>query len=253
MRDPKSILITGASSGLGAALASFYAAPGRTLALTGRDARRLADVADAARAAGATVVTAALDITDAAGVAGWIGAVDAASPVDLVIANAGISAGTGTGREGEAQARRIFDTNLTGVLNTVLPLIGPMRARRRGQIAIMSSLASFAGLPGAPAYCASKAAARIYGEGLRPDLAADAVTVSVICPGYIRTPMTAVNRFPMPLLMDAGPAARIIARGLASGRARIAFPWPLYALVRLLAALPAGWADRWLRRLPRKD
>lgn len=253
MHDPRSILITGASSGLGAALAVCYAAPGRSLALTGRDAGRLGAVADAARAAGATVVTAVLDVTDAGLLAEWIGAVDAAAPVDLVIANAGVSAGTGTGREGEDQARRIFDTNLTGLLNTVLPLIGPMRARRRGQIAIMSSLASFVGLPGAPAYCASKAAVRVFGEGVRPDLAADGVTVSVICPGYIRTPMTAVNRFPMPLLMDVEPAARIIARGLARGRARIAFPWPLYALVRLLAALPAGWADGRLRRLPRKD
>lgn len=113
-----------------------------------------------------------------------------------------------------------------------------MRARRRGQIPIMSSLASFRGLPGAPAYSASKAAARSYGEALRGTLHNYNVGVSVICPGFIRTPLTDVNRFRMPLLMEPDRAALLIRRGLARNRARIAFPLRLYALVWLLGVLP---------------
>ena len=110
----------------------------------------------------------------------------------------------------------------------------------------MSSLASFRGTAQAPAYCASKAAVRLWGEGLRGRLLRQGVVVSVICPGFIATPMTARNPFPMPLLMTAERAAAIIARGLAQGRARIAFPWRLYALARLYATLPQDLGDRLL-------
>ncbi|MFO1189936.1 MAG: SDR family NAD(P)-dependent oxidoreductase [Alphaproteobacteria bacterium] len=139
--------------------------------------------------------------------------------------------------------------------NTILPAADIMRARpadaagRRGQIAIMSSLASFRGFGYAPAYCASKAALRVFGEGLRAALAKAGISVSVICPGYIKTPMTAGNPFPMPLMMDVDRAARIIRRGLARRRGRIAFPWPMYVAVWLLAALPDRIADPLVRRI----
>lgn len=252
MRDPRSILITGASSGLGAALARLYAAPGTTLVLTGRDLGRLDAVAADCRAKGAAVRSATVDVTDRAFMAEWLLAVDTATPVDLVVANAGISAGTGQGGESEDQVRGIFATNLNGLLNTVLPLIPRMRARRRGQIALMSSLASFRGFPGAPAYCASKAAVRVYGEGLRGELAPSGIGVSVICPGFVRTPMTDVNPFPMPFLMDADRAAVIVRKGLARNRSRIAFPWPTYLAVRLLAGMPVALADRLVGRAPGK-
>ena len=116
----------------------------------------------------------------------------------------------------------------------------------------MSSLAAFRGFPGAPAYCASKAFVRVWGEALRPELAAHGVALSVICPGFIATPMTTVNKFPMPFLMSAERAARIIVRGLARNRARIAFPWLLYAGVRLVAVLPPGLTDVVMARLPKK-
>jgi short-subunit dehydrogenase len=252
MQQPRAILITGASSGIGEALACAYAAPGIFLALTGRDVERLARVAEACRKAGARVATCAADITHGAGFVTWIDTIDRQEKLDLAIANAGVSAGTGGNGETPEQARRIVAVNVDGVLHTVLPLIPRMVARRRGQIALMSSLASFRGLPGAPAYCASKAMVRVWGEALRPELAVHGVGVSVICPGFVESRMTEVNRFWMPLLMPAERAAAIIKRGLARNRARIAFPWRLYAVTRLIAALPPALIDPLLARLPRK-
>lgn len=253
MRDPKHILITGASSGLGAELARTYAAPGVTLALTGRDAARLGAVAEHCRASGAAVEAAVLDVTDAAALKDWMLARDDVLPIDLAIANAGISAGTGGDTEPVEQVRRIFAVNVDGVMNTVLPLIPRMQARRRGQIALMASMAGFRGFPGAPAYCGSKAAVKIYGEGLRGMLAGSGVEVSVVCPGYVRTPMTDRNGFPMPFLMEAGKAARIIRNGLTRNKARIAFPLPILAAVWLLQALSPGLIDPLMRRLPSKS
>ena len=252
MIEPKSALITGASSGIGAALARIYAEPGFSLFLLGRDEARLSAVARDCRSAGAAVSQATIDVTEEAALAGWIQDCDAREPLDLVIANAGISAGTGGGEETEAQARRIFATNLDGVLNTVLPAVTAMRQRRRGQIALMSSLAGFRGFPGAPAYCASKAAVRSWGESLRGSLSAQGIEVSVICPGFVRSPMTSVNRFPMPFLVETDRAARIIRRGLARNKARISFPWPLAMVIWILATLPPGLSDPAMRRLPEK-
>ncbi len=256
MQEPRSIVITGASSGIGEALARHYAASDVALALTGRDAARLAAVADACRERGADVRSRLVDTTDREAMAAWLAEIDAAKPIDLLIANAGISGGTGgTGEalgESAGQTRRIFAVNLDGVLNSVLPVLPPMRARRRGQIALMSSLAAFRGFPGAPAYCASKAAVRVWGEALRGELQADGVEVSVICPGFVVSRMTAVNRFRMPLLMSAERAAAVIARGLARNRARIAFPLPMYVGSWLLGALPPWLTAPLLRRLPKK-
>ena len=252
MQQPRAILITGASSGIGEALALVYAAPGVFLALLGRDETRLSAVAAACRARGADVSICAGDVTHGAGLGAFIETIDQQHPLDLVIANAGVSAGTEGGSESAAQTRRVLSVNVDGVLNTVLPVLPRMAARRRGQIALMSSLAGFRGFPGSPTYCASKAMVRIWGEGLRPELAASGVEVSVICPGFVTTRMTAVNQFRMPFLMSADRAARIIKHGLARNRARIAFPWRLYMIVRLLAALPPGVLDPILARLPRK-
>ena len=247
-----SILITGGSSGIGEALARGYAAPGVSLAISGRDTARLEAVAQSCRAAGARVETARLEVTDRAAMRAWIESRDAAAPLDLVIANAGVSAGTGAGSESEEQSRAIFAVNLEGVMNTLQPAIGLMTPRGRGQLAIMSSLAAFRGFPGAPAYCASKAAVRVWGESLRGDLAASGLGVTVICPGFVRSRMTAVNRFPMPFLMDGERAAAIIMRGLARNRARIAFPWPLALAIWLLNGLPPALTDKAMTALPRK-
>ena len=249
---PRSILITGASSGLGEGLARAYARSGVTLFLSGRDLARLEAVAAICRAEGAEVETKTVDAADQAAMAAWIEAAEALAPLDLVIANAGISAGTGGRGESAEQARAIFAVNLDGVLNTVLPALPAMRARGRGQIAIMSSLASFRGMAGAPAYCASKAAVRVWGESLRAWLAPEGIAVSVICPGFVTTRMTATNRFPMPFLMDVDRASRIMVAGLAANRGRIAFPWRLRALTWALAALPDRVAGRIGAGLPKK-
>jgi len=252
MRDPRSLLLTGASSGIGEALALAYAGPSMSLALGGRDAVRLAAVGAACAGKGARVRTDVVDIADRESVARWIDAVDAAQPLDLVIANAGIGGGTDEGHEDEQQTRGIFAVNLDGVLNTVLPLIPRFVQRRHGQIALMSSLASFRGFPGAPTYCGSKAAVRVWGEGLRGDLAPDGVEVSVICPGFVVSRMTAENKFPMPFLMTAERAAGIVKRGLAANRGRIAFPWPMSVATWFLAGLPPTLTDALLAGFPRK-
>jgi short-subunit dehydrogenase len=253
MKDPKSIVITGGSSGIGAALALHYAAPGVFLSLTGRDRERLDEVAGRCRANGAEVVAAVIDVCAGDALAAWLAEVDRRRPLELVIANAGISAGTGSQGETAEQARAILAVNVDGVVNTVLAAAELMRPRRRGQIAIMSSLAAYRGFPSAPAYCASKAAVRTWGEALRGTLKPQGLDVTVICPGYVKSRITEVNDFPMPFLMEAERAAGIIRRGLAADRARIVFPRRLFAVVWLLALLPPAWTDPLLSRLPKKS
>lgn len=250
--DPETILITGASSGLGAALAKAYARPGTTLAIQGRQRERLEAVADVCRMRGAAVEPVCLDVTDRAAVDQWVRDVGTRHGLDLVIANAGVSGGTASGLEGAEQVRHLFSVNIDGVVNTVLPAIDVMVPRRQGQIALMSSLAGYRGFPGAPAYSASKATVKAWGEALRPGLRREGVGVSVICPGFVRTPMTDANDFPMPFLMDVERAASLIVRRLRHNPARIAFPWPMAAAAWLAGSLPARLADLLLSRLPAK-
>ncbi|HUI18958.1 MAG TPA: SDR family NAD(P)-dependent oxidoreductase [Alphaproteobacteria bacterium] len=253
MERPRHILITGGSSGLGAALALAYAGPGIRLALAGRDAARLAATAARCRSQGAEVETAQIDVADAPAMADWMGRADNAQPLDLVLANAGVALPAGGLDERAERVRLTFAVNLMGVVNTVEPAIALMAPRQRGQIALMSSLAGFRGLPSAGAYSASKAAVKAYGEALRGELAAFGIAVSVICPGFVKSRMTEANKFPMPLLMESTRAAAIIKRGLARNQARIAFPLRLYAAMWLLAALPPALTDRLLVRLPKKE
>lgn len=229
--DPHHVLITGASSGIGAALARRLARPDRRLTLLGRDAARLEAVA--ASCAG-IVETGLVDVCDKPAMQEAISRAFAAAPVDLLIANAGISGG---------DPSLLMAVNVQGVVNTVEPAIPLLRAAGRGRLALMSSLAGFRGLPNAPAYCASKAAVRVYGDGLRGRLGRDGIGVSVICPGFIATPLTAENPFPMPFLMSAEQAAERIVCGLERGQAQIAFPRRLYWSILLGSLLPTGLTD----------
>lgn len=253
MKHFSSILITGASSGVGAALAEAYAAPGIKLCLTGRNTQRLQEVARKCTARGALVETHECDVREREKLAALMLAFDDAHKLDLVIANAGISAGTGDSQETEQQVRDIFAINVDGVLNTVMPILPRMVQRKNGGIALMASIAGLRGIPSCPAYSASKNAVRAFGEGLRGAYKSSGVNVSVICPGYIKTPMTQVNDFPMPFIMTAEKAARIIQRGVSLSRSRIAFPLALYLPLWLLTCLSVRITDPLFAALPKKS
>ncbi len=192
--------------------------------------------------------------------------------LDLLVANAGISAGTLGGCEGVEQVKEIFAVNFDGVVNTIDPAISWVTGKSKSQqnaqkthsqnltnssnpslqIAIISSLAGFRGLPSSPAYCASKAAVRVLGEALRGNLGKYGIAVNVVCPGYVKTPMTAVNKFFMPGIIGVEKAAEKIALGLSMNKARIAFPCFLYFLILFVSFLPLCITDPILRRLPGK-
>jgi len=251
-KHPSSVLITGASSGIGEALAMIYADKARNLAINGRDAKRLKMVEVACKHKQASINCRTVNVVDQKGMKQWIETIDDVAPLDLVIANAGISAGSGSSGETDQQAREIFSINFEGMLNTIHPAIDRMRQRGTGQIAIMSSLAGFRGLPGAPAYSASKAAARTYGQALRGALKKHKINVSVVCPGFVQTRMTEKNKFPMPLLMDAERAASIIFRGLQCNKPMIAFPMASHFLSWLVGILPNRLTDPLINVMPNK-
>ncbi len=246
MPEPRSILITGASSGIGRALALAYAAPGIRLALIGRNAERLEESAAAAKARGAETVTVQLDVRDRDSMRAWIAAQDAANPFDLAIANAGITTGLAneSSSEDPEAVRALLAVNLFGVLNTVEPLLGPMCARRRGQLAFIGSIAGLRGLPFSPAYCASKAAVHAYAESLRGRLERHGVVVSLVIPGFVKTPLEESITAAKPFEIDATRAANIVRRGLSRGKATIAFPMPLYLVARVARILPPRIVDR---------
>ncbi|MBN3724967.1 SDR family NAD(P)-dependent oxidoreductase [Burkholderia sp. Ac-20379] len=245
------VAITGASAGLGRALALAYAAPGCVLAIAGRNAAELDATAAACRERGATVETGLVDVRDAAAAAAWLTAFDDRHPIDLLIANAGVASTIAHANDWEDLARtaRVIDTNLYGALHTVLPVIDRMRARRRGRIAMVSSIAALRGMAISPAYCASKAAVKAYADSVRPLLKRDGVRVTVILPGFVKTAMSDVFPGEKPFLWSAERAAAYIRRRLDAGRSEIAFPALLTLGMRLLPLLPAALADAILDRL----
>ena len=236
----KHVAITGASRGIGAALAVAYAAPGRRLAITGREGARLEAVAAACRAAGAEVRCDSFDVRDEDRAAAWFASVDGEAPVDLVIANAGVFDGNGPDGAFETarEARRLVEVNLIGVINTVQAVQGAMRRRGGGHIAIVSSLAAVLPAADAPTYSATKAALLAYGNALRDLFAADGVGVTVVLPGHVRTQQTEIHVGPLAMIVDAEVAAARIKAGLDRGRAVIAFPRRAHWLVRAASALP---------------
>jgi len=247
--NPRSILITGASSGIGAALAVHYAAPDVSLFISGRDQQRLDAVSRRCREAGAAVSAWVGDVTDTTGMRDWIFSCNDERPLNLVIANAGVALGaTEVGTLHQA-AVDSFNINVNGVFNTVHPALEVMSGRRPypvgdAQVAVMSSVAGFHGLARSPAYSASKAAVKHYGEALRGAFRGMGIGVSVICPGYVKSAMTDANTSPMPFLIDADKAAGIIARGLARDKPRITFPWQVALISRLAINLPGVLVDR---------
>ena len=236
----RAIVITGASSGLGRALALEYAASGISLGLIGRNARRLEEVANGARSQGAIVRIGELDVRNRSAMSEFLLAMDAATPIDCVIASAGVTMVTPADGTVEDLARspELFDINLNGVMNTIAPIAPLMRHRKTGQIVLFGSIAAFAPPPDSPSYAASKAAIVAFALSTRALYHADGVSVSVVCPGFVDTPMANSFDSVKPFMMSAEEAARRIRRGLDRRKAVIAFPLPLYVAARFQQLLP---------------
>ena len=246
------VFLTGASSGLGAALARHYAAGGASLGLLARRVDALAALA--ATLAPARCAVYATDVRDAeavrAAAADFVGRFGIP---DIVIANAGVSVGTVTEQaEDNETFRMIVDTNLLGMVHTFQPFLAGLIVARTGTLVGIASVAGFRGLPGSEAYSASKAAAISYLESVRVELAESRVSVVTICPGYIATPMTATNPYPMPFLIGADRAAKLIARAIERRRRFYVLPWQMAWVGRLLRILPRPVYDNTFARAPRK-
>ena len=245
------VFLTGASSGIGEALARHYAGRGATLGLFARRADLLGNLKVSL---GVPAETYEGDVRDIAALqrAGAHFIARHGVP-DLVIGNAGISHGTLTEHaEDAATFRDILDVNVVGLVNTFHPFIVPMRARGHGTLAGIASVAGIRGLPGATAYSASKAAAISYLEGLRLEMKRSGVKVAAILPGFIATPMTAANPYPMPFIISADDAARRIARAIDAGTSYAIIPWQMAIVGRILKILPNALYDRAMRGLGRK-
>jgi short-subunit dehydrogenase len=251
MSEPLKVFITGASSGIGRALAAEYARRGAILGLVARRADALADFRQSQPDRPVSIYPA--DVRDAQALALAARAFIAEHGLpDIVIANAGVSRGTLTGKGDLDAFRDIMDTNYFGMVATFEPFVGAMRAARRGTLVGIASVAGVRGIPGSGAYSASKAAALAYLESLRVEMRPAGVRVVTIAPGYIRTPMTARNPYPMPFLMDADRFAAKTAGAIANGRAFAVFPWPMRIVAALLRMLPRWLYDRLFEKAPHK-
>lgn len=248
----RNVLITGAASGFGRALAEACAGPGVALHLGDLQAEGLAEVAESCAARGACVTKAVVNVCDAAAMAEWI---CGAGPLDLVIANAGVLGEIGARFECPDQARRILETNVTGTINTALPAIAAMAAQApgpdgvRGRIAVISSILAFVAVPMSPAYSASKAAIQAWAEATDGNERARGIRIHAVSPGYIRTGLSAANTMPMPMIMRASRAARLTLEGIAAGRTRVAFPRRVHLGIRLVGALPPDLRNALIARV----
>ena len=245
------VFITGASSGIGEALARYYA---RSAKVIGLAARRKAQLDSLAGSLKVECATYSLDVSDAEACVRAAGDfVQRFGAPDLVIANAGVSVGTrGDDPTDMAKLRRVLDVNVVGLAATLAAFAPSMRAARNGTLCGIASVAGFRGLPGAGAYSSSKAAAISWLEALRVELRGSGVAVVTICPGYIDTPMTQVNRYRMPFLLPADEAARRIARAIEAKRRFAVIPWQMAIVGRIMRLLPGAVYDRLTARAPRK-
>ena len=245
------VFVTGASSGIGAALATEYAARGATLGLV---ARRQAMLDELAGKLPGKHHCYAVDVTDRDAVIAAARAFEETTGgADVVIANAGISFGVLTEHyEDLATFAQVLQTNVVSLACTFHPFIAPMRKRRGGKLVGIASIAGIRGLPGSEAYCASKAAAISYLESLRVELARYGIRVLTIAPGFVRTPLTARNPYSMPFQMDADKFARAAVDAIEAGRSYTVIPWQMAIVAKLLRGLPNWLYDRVMARRPYK-
>ncbi len=243
------VLLTGASSGIGAALAVEMARRGHDLGLIARRAELLDDVAAQVRALGRRAAIAPADVTDREAMERAIAALVAElGPVDVAIANAGGGGDTPAARLDAERVSAMFRLNVDGVVHTFAPVLPDMVARGAGQIVAIASLAGLIGLPRTSAYSATKAAVQRLMQGFSVELRPKGVAVTLVNPGFVRTPLTDKNKFPMPFLWEADRAARVIADGIERRRRRVEFPWQLSWTIRLVRLLPAAIVESMLRR-----
>jgi short-subunit dehydrogenase len=232
-------VITGASSGIGWALARELAAHGCKVGLIARRQEKLRALAGDIGQAGGIAATAAADVGNRVQTVGAIrGLAEQLGPIDLLIANAGVGMPTKLDPMNIADIEEMFRVNILGVVYAIEAVLPEMLRRGRGHLAAISSLAAYKGMPGESAYCASKAAVNYYLEGLRIHLRDKGVAVTVLCPGFVRTPMTAANEFHMPWLLEADEAARRMVRALERRRKVYNFPWQTALLMKLTRWLP---------------
>ena len=245
------IFITGASSGIGESMARFYAKRGVQLGLAARRADMLEHLADELLPRPAVY---ALDVRDAEALKHAAkDFIDRFGVPDIVIANAGVSRGTLTESVDDLKIfQEVFDINVMGMVNTFHAFVEPMKVARQGTLVGIASVAGFRGIPGGGAYSASKAAAIKYCESLRVELRDTGVSVVTICPGYIKTPMTAVNKFKMPFLIDVDEAVIRFARAIDARTSFTVIPWTMGVAARVLRVLPNWLYDRIFSRMPRK-
>jgi short-subunit dehydrogenase len=248
------IFITGASSGIGQALAAHYARAGWRLALVARRGEAMQDWVRAQGLPPARCGIYPADVGDPdAVIAAARACIEQQGLPDVVVANAGISLGVDTAyREDLDAMARVFAVNNLGLAATFHPFIDPIRARGHGTLVGIASVAGIRGLPGHGAYCASKAAVISYCESLRGELRGSGVRVVTLSPGYVDTPLTRKNRYPMPFLMAPEAFARQAARAIAAGVSYRVIPWPMGVVAKLLRLLPDAWFDRLLKGRPRK-
>ena len=251
----KCVIISGASSGIGRALAEHLATRGARLGLLARRAALLDELADKLRGDGAVVAVAAADVGNPEQTRAAIRRLEQAlGSCEVLIANAGIHRYTPGHDFDIANANAVITTNVQGVINAIGAVLPDMVARRKGHVVGVASIAGMLGLPEVSAYSASKAAVLRLMESLRVDLAHHGVKVTTICPGFVDTPMIHGHRRKLLLFVLQPPqAARRIARAIERGRAEYWFPWPTWLIARLARALPFG-VYRWLAtRLVRRD
>ena len=235
-------VVTGASSGIGWALARALAAEGCKVGLVARRREQLADLSAQIEKSGGTVAHAVADVAERdQAVAAMREVADRLGPVDLLIANAGVGAPTTVEPFNVADVEKMFRVNVLGVIYTLEAVLPRMIERRRGHLAAVSSIAAYKGLPGESGYTASKAAVNVFMDGLRVQLRSKGIAVTTICPGFVQTPMTEVNEFKMPFLLSADEAARRILRALKRKRKVYNFPWQMALLMKCLR-----WAPDWL-------
>ncbi len=251
MKQPKTILITGANSGIGEALAIEYSSPKTKLFLIARNKKKLENTKIKCEKKGSNIEIASIDVREKEKLSKYFTKISKNNNIDLVIANAGISANKISDIEEETQIEELIDINIKGVINIINPAQRIMMKQNYGQIVIMSSLASFKAVAGSESYSATKAYVRIFGEGLRLKLAKFNIKVNVICPGYVKTPLTDLNNFPMPFLMNVGKAAKIIRKGVEKNNARISFPWQLYYLILIITFLPTKLSNYIFLKIPK--